>query len=151
MVVLGKKYVGEVLFLNCVLSIIHSWIFYMNFKENSQIIFFLNLILVVLHHFMFCWPRPYIFVIVLLSLSKHINLLSLSKHINLPLNHLIIVLKKKITIASPKTDLCMYIITPSLDFSFAFMTASVHVFRYLLYLRKYISDPLTFCIHHTPK
>ena len=71
-------------------------------------VFFLNLILVVLHHFMFCWPRPYIFVIVLLSLSKHINLLSLSKHINLPLNHLIIVLKKKITIASPKTLVYIY-------------------------------------------
>ena len=52
-------------------------------------------------------------------------------------------LQRIITIASLKTYLCIYFITPLLDFNFAIWIEGVHVFK-MLYLRILNGDPLIF-------
>lgn len=93
---------GRCCFLNCILTIIHSWIFCVILREKTMGNFFLSRLAVLRHHIS-RRPRAYILIILLLSVSYHINLQR-----NLTLNHLIRHIYFKNNMRITKTFVCIY-------------------------------------------
>ena len=133
---------GRCCIFNWILKIIHCahfvWIWK---KTKTWVYFFLNPILVVLHSYISDWLRGVGFFIFLIinktHLQWHFTLNQKFKHNITCLN-----LKKKITIAKPKTFSCTcikYYNSPSMDIYFAIWATGVHVFK-IFYLRNYTGN-----------